>query len=114
MTLPLGLLSIDVVNSLNQPVSEASIKLTVADPAAANAACNGAVYTMPSTGADGGTREAVINETYTITSVTVGSTVYNFPGSTMTVASGTTTYSPSSSATATVQFAPSAQVVTLP
>ena len=111
VTLPLGLLPIDVVNSTTgQPISGATVKLTLDN---ATSACNGpSPYTMPSTGSDGVTREQVIEDTYSV-QVTVGANTYS-PGY-VTVSPGTTSYmAPSLTSAATVQIDPSTQVVAVP
>jgi len=68
VSLPLGLLPIQVVNSSGQPIAGAHVTATVNDPTLPNGiACNGAPgYALPSTGPDGLTRIDLMYETYTI------------------------------------------------
>lgn len=67
VTLPLGLLPVQVVNPSGQPVSGATVTVTVADPnLPQDAPCNGLVSTLGTTGPDGRVGLAVIFETYTL------------------------------------------------
>jgi hypothetical protein len=109
VTLPLGLLPIEVVNANGTPVSGATVKATVDDPTVpANVSCNTPTqtYSFPATGPEGFTRLDVIYETYTISvnSTNVG---------TMLVTPTSTTFTPATSAngSAGVQPLPTPQVV---
>jgi len=75
VTLPLGLLPIEVTTASGAPVAGATVTASVADPnIPANASCNdGTVYSLPTSGPDGMSELAAVYETYTVT-VTVGST----------------------------------------
>jgi hypothetical protein len=74
VTLPLGLLPIEVTTASGAPVAGATVTATVADPLAQDAPCNdGTVYSLPATGPDGMSELAAVYETYTVT-VTSGST----------------------------------------
>jgi len=67
VTLPLGLLSIEVVNG-GVPVPNATVTATVDDTTSGNAACNTApAYSLAPTGPDGLTQLSVIYESYSIT-----------------------------------------------
>ena len=90
VTLPLGLLPVEVTASNGAPQAGATVTATVADPTLpANGACNdGVVHAMSPTGPDGLSRLAALYETYTITASSGGTTV-----------------------TATVQVTPTASIV---
>jgi hypothetical protein len=75
VTLPLGLLPIEVTNASGAPLANATVTAKVADPnLPQDSTCNdGTVYSLPTTGPDGLSELAAMYETYTV-SVTSGST----------------------------------------
>ena len=94
VTVPLGLLPLQVVSSLGSPVAGAAVTLTASWPTADN--CTADTYTLPTTDPQGFTTTSVPYGTYTysVNGTTVTGTTVTVGPTSVTVSPGATTYLP--------------------
>ena len=74
MTLPVGLLRVEVVNTRGQPVAGASVKVRVADTTPQAVACNTLTLPLGTTGVDGTVTVTAPYERYAVTVSSAGTT----------------------------------------